>query len=249
MNPDAMAPFGLALLACFRGDSEAQLLIRRDDGKEDRLPMSLFFRAAAEFTPIEVAALDRCRGHVLDIGAGSGVHSLFLQAHGKRVTAIDIDPRAVRVMKERGVQDPQRADVLEYDGGPFDTLLMLGHGVGMVEDLAGLSRFLDVARRLMGGDGRLLLHSLDVTRTRDPEHLSYHEANQRAGRYAGEIRMRFEYDGKRGPYCGWLHVDPRTLKRHAERAGWSMETVVAEESGDYLASLAPNRTSSVQAEG
>ena len=211
--------------------------------------MSLFFRTAAEFTSIELAALDRCRGHVLDVGAGSGVHSLFLQARGQRVTAIDIDSQAVMVMEERGVQDVQCADVLEYDGGPFDTLMMLGHGVGMVEDLAGLSRFLDRARRLTRGGGRLLLHSLDVTRTRDPEHLSYHEANRRAGRYVGEIRMRFEYDGSRGPYCGWLHVDPRTLEEQAKRAGWSMETIVDEESGDYLASLAPNRMSSIRAGG
>lgn len=237
MNPEAMTPFGVALLDSFQGESGAQLLLRRDDGNEELLPMSHFFRTAAEFSSIEIAALDRCRGHVLDVGAGSGLHSLFLQARGLRVTALDISPQAVAVMEARGVRDVQRADMLDYDGGPFDTLLMLGHGVGIVEDLPGLRRFLDVARRLTRSDGRLLVNSLDVTRTRDPKHLAYHEANRGAGRYVGEVRLQFEYEGMSGPYCGWLHVDPRTLREEAKRTGWTMETILAEESGDYLASL------------
>jgi len=59
MDPHAMIPHGLALLDYFRGEASAQLVIRRDDGVEASLPVSHFFRPPAEFSPIEVAALER----------------------------------------------------------------------------------------------------------------------------------------------------------------------------------------------
>jgi 2-polyprenyl-3-methyl-5-hydroxy-6-metoxy-1,4-benzoquinol methylase len=200
MNSEAMVPHGLALLAYFQGDESAQLVVRRDDGLTQPLPISHFFRSEAEFSPVERAALSRCRGRVLDVGAGSGLHSLALQSEGVAVTAIDISREAVDVMARRGVQDVRVGDVFEFTGGPFDTVLMLGHGIGMVENLQGLGRFLRRARQLVSEDGRLLLDSLDVRQTKDPGHVAYLEANRSAGRYPGEIRLQFEFDGVTGPY-------------------------------------------------
>jgi SAM-dependent methyltransferase len=241
MDPHAMIPHGLALLAYFRGEASAQLVIRRDDGVEAALPVSHFFRPPAEFSPIEVAALEHCRGHVLDIGAGTGLHSLALLSQGRAVTAIDISPQAVEIMARRGVPDVHCADIFDFQEGPFDTLLMLGHSIGIVEDLQGLSRFLAHARRLTRAGGDLLLDSRDVRQTDDPRHQAYHEANRRAGRYVGEIRLQLEYAGQTGPYCGWLHVDPETLRKQGELAGWQCETILELASGDYLAGLAPMR--------
>ena len=213
------------------------MTVRRDDGLEYALPVGHFFRAPAEFTSLENAALARCRGRVLDIGAGSGLHSLALQERGFAVTALEISPEAVAVMARRGVRDARCADIFQFDGGPFDTLLMLGHGIGITGDLAGLERFLALARRLLAPGGRLLLDSNDVRRTDDPRHLAYHEANRRAGRYVGEIRIQLEFAGRSGPYCGWLHVDPETLAARAARAGWSCEILLEEPAWGYLAAL------------
>ena len=237
MNPDAMAPHGLALAAYFRGETTAEILVRRDDGVVGSVPASHFFRTPAEFTPIETLALEQVRGQILDVGGGSGLHSLVLQTRGQRVTAIDISPDAVWIMQQRGVKAVSRADVFKYQGGLFDTLLMLGHGIGIVEDLAGLSRFLAHARRLLGSGGQILLDSLDVTRSTDEKNLAYHEANRRIGRYIGEIRFQLEFHGKPGPYCGWLQVDPRTLAEQAAANGWSCATLLQQETGDYLARL------------
>jgi len=232
-----MTPHGLALLAYFRGETSAQIAIRRDDGLRDSLPVSQFYRSPDEFTPIEIAAIDHCQGHVLDIGAGTGIHSLVLQSQGRLVTAIDISPQAVEIMTERGIADVRYVDVFDFEEGPFDTLLMLGHGIGMVEDIQGLARFLVHAHRITSAHGQILLHSLDVSETDDPDHLAYHESNRRAGRYIEELRLQFEYKGHVGPYCGWLHVDPQTLDTQAGRAGWECEMVLEEDSGDYLARL------------
>jgi SAM-dependent methyltransferase len=241
MNPEAMIPFALAVRAYFQGETEAQISIRRDDGFEIALPVRHFFRSASDFLPVEVMALRHCRGHVLDIGAGSGIHSLVLQTRGLTVTAIDIDPACVEIMSQRGVRDVQVADILEYRGGLFDTLLLLGHGIGMVENMHGLSAFLNSARRLTRSSGQVLIHSLDVRQTEDPSHRAYHETNRRAGRYIGETRLQFEFQGKRGPYCGWLHIDPEMLAEKADRTGWCAETICEEKSGDYLAKLIRQR--------
>ena len=237
MNPKAMDPFGMALLAYFEGDTAAGLILRRDDGQETALPVSVFFRAPSEFTPIDNAAMDRCIGHVLDVGAGTGLHSLVLQQKGLPVTAIDISPYAVNIMKQRGLVDVHCADILEFQGGRFDTLLMMGHGIGMVETIAGLDRFLAHSHGLLSDHGQVLLHSCDVRITDDPSALAYHEANRQAGRYIGGIRLQSEFQGEKGLYHGWLHVDAETLQEHAESAGWRCEVVHREENGDHLARL------------
>jgi SAM-dependent methyltransferase len=232
-----MAPHGAAIIAYLQGDSDAQLVIRRDDGFETLLPVDHFFRPPSEFSPIERAALDRCAGSVLDVGAGTGLHSLVLQAGGTNVTAIDICAPVVEVMKRRGVLNARCADVLRCDDGPFDTILLLGHGVGIFENLQGLGEFLVHARDLLEVNGQLLLHSMDVRQTQDEVHLAYHEANRQAGRYIGETRIQLEYAGECGPYCGWLHVDAETLRVEAQQFEWECDVVAEQEGGEYLAKL------------
>lgn len=242
MNPKAMEPLGLALADYFQGNTSATLIIRRDDGVQTPLPVRHFFRDPDEFSDADSAALGLCKGWVLDVGAGSGLHSLALETRGLSVTAIDISRHAVDIMAQRGIRDVHCADVFHFTGGPFDTVLMMGHGIGVVEDLAGLDRFLGHAWSLLAEDGQILLDSLDVRKTDDPAHLAYHEANRKAGRYFGETRLQCEYQGKVGPACGWLHVDPETLRENAERAGWGLEVVLETRSGDYLAKLTKQRS-------
>jgi 2-polyprenyl-3-methyl-5-hydroxy-6-metoxy-1,4-benzoquinol methylase len=240
MNSKAMEVYGIALLDYFNGDKSATLKIRRDDGYESSLPVHHFFREPSDFAPTEKAAIENCKGHVLDMGAGTGLHSLVLQQQGFAVTAIDISQHAVEIMIKRGVKHVHCADIFEFSGGQFDTVLMLGHGIGMVETIAGLDRFLSHAHGLLAADGQILLDSTDVRVTDDQKHLDYLEANRKAGRYIGEIRMQFEYRGKTGPFCGWLHVDSETLKEHAVKLGWVCEVII-HDGADYLARLTKAR--------
>ncbi|MBN2356808.1 methyltransferase domain-containing protein [candidate division KSB1 bacterium] len=170
----AMEPYGAALQAYYHGRRGAELIVRRDDGQEGRIPLKYFFRDASDLTAIEKAALDRCSGSILDIGAGSGIHSLALQQKGLAVTALDINPQAADIMRSQGVKTVVCSDIFAFTGGPFDTLLLLGHGIGMVQTMDGLQRFLNHAGTLVKPGGRILLDSLDVTVSRDPLNLTYH---------------------------------------------------------------------------
>lgn len=237
MNPQSMEPFGRALSAYHQGDTDALLWIIRDDGKKSALPIFIFFRDEEAFTELEKKAMTLSRGRVLDIGVGAGSHSVVLQRKGCQVTGLDIDPEAAAVAEKRGVERVVVADVMTFSGGPFDTLLMMGHGIGMVETIEGLRRFLARAHQLLAADGQLLLDSLDVRITDEADNLAYHEINRQAGKYIGEIRMQFEFRDETGPLCGWLQVDSETLSAQAELSGWQCQIVYQGEDGNYLARL------------
>jgi SAM-dependent methyltransferase len=237
-----MDPHGLALLDYLEGETGAKCLLHRDDGLVSELAASTFFREPADFSPLERVALALCRGRVLDVGAGSGVHSLVLQERGFPICAIDISTHAVEVMKRRGVRDARCLSIDDLGGERFDTLLMMMHGIGLVQTLPGLDRFLGDVPRLLNPGGQIVVDSLDCRCNDNPVHLAYLEANRQAGRYFGEMRMWFEYKDKQGPLCGWLHVDPQTMAEHAQRAGWICEIVLREQNGDYLARLTRSRS-------
>jgi len=237
MISDAMKPFGRSLLSYYEGNLDAALILRRDDGYESRIPVKHFFRKESEFGPIELNAIKQCKGKILDIGSGTGIHSTVLESQGFTVTAIDITSEAVDIMQRRGFRNGLQGDIFEYYGGPFDTLLMLGHGIGIAGDIDGLRKFLVHAKSIIQPDGQLLLDSLNVTWSKEPADLAYHARNRKEGRYVGEITMQFEFQGIAGPFCRWLHVDRETLEKYAKEAGWNCDTLIENDFGEYLARL------------
>ena len=241
MNSEPWKPHGIALLDYFHGDTSAQVVVHEDDGETEVVPIHVFFRGPSEFSALEEAALDLCRGRVLDAGAGAGCHALALQERDFPVCAIDIAPEAVEVMQKRGVKDARCADLFHFREEPFDTLLMMMNGIGVVGDLAGLDRFLGDARRLLKADGQILLDSYDPDWTEDLAELAALKARVPTAHYIGEMRFQLEYKGEKGPPLAWLFVDSKVLAEHAGKAGWSCEVIWQEEEGHYLARLTPSK--------
>jgi len=226
------APHGAALRDFLAGSLDAEVIVRAEDGEEERTPARVFFRGPGEFSALDEAALDLCRGRVLDVGAGAGCHSLVLQARGLCVTALDVSPEAVEVMRRRGVRDVCCGDVFTFAGARFDTLLILMNGIGLVGTIHGLDRFLGGVPRLLADGGQILLDSFDPGPP-DPE---------RPHRYAGEMRFQLEYQGVRGAFYDFLVLDFETLRRRAGGAGWRCETIWQEDEGHYLARLTATET-------
>ena len=67
--------------------------------------LSYFFRTYKAMPKIEQKALELAHGKVLDVGCGSGSHSLYLQNEkGLEVVGIDRSAGAIEVAQQRGVK-------------------------------------------------------------------------------------------------------------------------------------------------
>jgi SAM-dependent methyltransferase len=233
----SLSIFSKALLDYYEGNKSATIIAIREDGWKAELPMSVFYRKPEFYALIEQKALSLCYGRTLDVGAGAGIHSLELQKAGIDVWALDISSQACEIMLKRGVRNVRCMDVFDPDDQAFDTILILGHGIGIAGTLTGLDRFLRIIHKRLNLGGQILFNSVDVRCTDEVAHLNYHESKRKEGKYFGEIKMQFEYKGIKGDLYDWLHVDPETMADHAAGEGCNCEIILSEKEGEYLARL------------
>lgn len=203
--------------------------------EEDEIPVEDLFREYDRMPELERIALDEAYGDVLDVGAGSGCHSLALMEMGKSVTAIDISPLSVQVMKERGVDALQ---VNLYDGSfdrKFDTVLMLMNGTGIIGNLENMPLFFDRIRQLLKPGGCLIIDSSDLRYLFEEEDGSL--MIDLADDYYGQLDYQMQYKDVLGEPFDWLYMDFDTLAFYAEESGFNAELLAEGEHYDYLARL------------
>ena len=122
--------FGNALLDYHNGNYTEDIITSTSISGEDVLPLPYLFRSFNEMPKLEQKALKLAKGLVLDVGCGSGSHSLYLQEKGLKVKAIDISKGAVKVAKQRGVLHAETINILD-ETETFDTILLLMNGTGI----------------------------------------------------------------------------------------------------------------------
>lgn len=205
-----MNPFSRALLNYHSGNRNSAFTIRRDDGFQQRIPAAAFFNTD-HFPAIERRALDECRGSILDIGSAAGRHSLELIERGCDVTSLDILPEMEEILKNRGQTKVVIADVIQYSGRRFDTLLMLMNGIGMTGSVDGLTQFLQHAHGLLLSGGQIVCDSIDVGQTKEPQHIAYREKNLSSGLPAGQQSFMMDCEGEDSVEFDWLHIDFESL--------------------------------------
>lgn len=232
-----MKNYGMLLMDYFNGDVDAQQVLKRDDGKLINIPISIYFRSYEELMPAERNFLEYCKGKILCIGGGTGVHSLIMQEKGFDVLAIDISEEACEIMKKRGVKKVKCIDVYEFDEGEYDAVVLLGRNIGMVGTLDKLESFLILLKSFLRNDGQILLNSADLQYSGDQDDLMYMKMNEEAGRYYGEVRYRTIYNGIEGEMFDWLYLDFNRLKEYASRVGLDCEMIEKDDTGNYLAML------------
>lgn len=235
LSPDK-DPMGRAIAEFHQTGKARKLRVFSSLFEEDEIPVSQLFRVESQMPPLEQKALQLANGHILDVGAGSGCHSLALQQAGKEVTAIDISPFSVEVMIQRGIQNVHQVNLFdERFADTFDTVLMLMNGSGIVGRLENLPLFFQRMKQILRPDGCILMDSSDLRYVFEEEDGSF--AIDLAAGYYGEVDFQMQYGTVKGESFDWLYIDFQTLSYYATESGFQAELIMEGSHYDYLARL------------
>jgi len=236
---DPWAPLGAALLAYHNGQHDAVLHIESDVFDSEDVAVRLYYRPDEDPLPdLDLRALDRCSGRVLDAGAGAGRHALDLQCRGMEVTALDVSVDAVRVMRDRGISDVRKGNIYTSDLGSYDTILLLMNGIGLAGGPEGLEQLFDCFHRLLRPDGRVVFDAagLDAAVRKDEvEELT----DMAIGRpQFGEVFFRLTFNNLEGAWYPWLFPTPSMMAEAARTAGFEFTVIGRGARGAFLAEMA-----------
>ena len=224
---------GRAILEYHRGHRGSVIRTRINGRPDQPMNPALFFRPFREMKAYEKEALRRCRGHILDIGAGAGSHSLVLQRRGHTVTALERSVEAAQVITERGVHRVLCKDIMDIRNQRFDTLLLLMNGLGLAGTLDATKKLLRKMTNLLSPGGQIIGDSSDI--------LFYHVQSGRNlqddRHYYGEVLFELSYRGKKETPLPWVYLDPGTLAEICREVGLSVTIVQVNSNGHYLAVL------------
>lgn len=207
---------------------------------DDEIPVAHLFRSFSQMPRLEQEALKLASGRVLDVGAGSGCHSIALRQLNNpavsSLSAIDISPLSCQTMTERGLTDVRCVNMFDpaFDG-EFDTILLLMNGTGVVGTLDNLPAFFGRLAQLLAPDGQVLIDSSDLKYLFEDENGMLDLEGVEG--YYGEVDYQMKYKGIKGAPFDWLYVDFDTLSNHASANGFSCEKIMDGEHYDYLARL------------
>ena len=227
-------PMGAAILDFQKQGKAARLRVLSSMFEEDEMPVTHLFRSVPKMPLLEQKALQLAKGRVLDIGAGSGCHTLALQEKGFTVKAIDISPLSCEAMKLRGVKDAECINLFDdHLGTGFDTILLLMNGTGIAGKIEHLPALFQRLKALLNPSGQILIDSSDLKYIYENEDGSF-DINLN-GAYYGEVDYQMIYKDVKGDSFDWLYVDFPLLKSIAETYGLHGELVAEGEHYDYLA--------------
>lgn len=234
--PAEKDPMGAAIADYFNHHKANRLRVFSSLFDEDEIPVKQLFRSMQAMPLLERTALQMAKGHILDVGAGSGCHALALQEMEKEVCAIDISPLSVDVMKKRGVKDCRLINLFdETFTESFDTILMLMNGSGIIGKLSNMPAFFQRMKHILRPNGCILMDSSDLRYLFEEEDGSM--LINLAGDYYGEIDFQMQYKEIKGEPFDWLYVDFQTLSLYAYECGFKAELVKEGKHYDYLTKL------------
>lgn len=226
-------PVGKAILEYAKTKKPDDIVVSSDICEDDIIPVEVLFRNAQQMPELEVLALEKCQGKILDVGAGAGAHAIELNNRGFDVTAIDTSIGAVEYMKSQGI-NAKAVNFFEYAGEKYDTILMLMNGIGIAGTLANLEKTFNHCKTLLNPGGKIICDSCDIKYLYEDEDGSmWVDLNSE---YYGNFRFQMHYKKESGSWFDWLYVDFDNLFKVAKKTG--LKAVRAYENDDnYLAEI------------
>lgn len=229
-------PFGEALISYLGGNKKGKITIISDIVEDDYIPVSYLFRNYIQMPPLEKRALSLCTGKILDVGAGSGCHSLYLHSEGYDVTALEISPLAAEAIRQQGLKTVEEIDFFSLIApNKFDTILLLMNGLGIAKTLDEFPKFLQHCKSILAPGGQILLDSSDIKYLfEEPDGTYLINLNDS---YYGEVEYQMVYEKTRGSKFDWLFLDFDLLQHYAEENGLKATKIADGSHYDYLAKL------------
>lgn len=226
---------GRAIWDYFKNENPEDLQTETSISELDELPVDYLFRDFEEMNKIEQKALKLAQGKVIDIGAGAGSHSLYLQnERNLDVTALDISPKSIEVCQLRGIQKAVAQNMLEFSGETFDTILLIMNGTGIFQSLNVIDIYLQKLHSLLNKNGQILIDSTDILYMFDTDEDG--GVLIPANGYYGELDYVVHYKNESEDPIKWLYLDFNTLQNAAVNNGFKIEMVLQDEDS-YLAKL------------
>jgi SAM-dependent methyltransferase len=214
-------------------------IIEREDGTINGAPADQYLAGPDEWQPHDHRAIARVRGRALDIGTGAGRIALALQESGVPVTGLDVSPGAIVVARRRGLRDTALATVDEHahGGHRYDTFLLLGNNLGLLEGRHRVAGFLDALAAMAAPGAQVIAHGTDPYGTTDPLHVGYHEFNRSRGRLGGQLRLRLRYRELATDWFDYLFCSVDELRTLVAGTRWRLTDVDDADRPYYLATL------------
>ena len=226
--------FGKALQTYFQNPEKQNLTTWTNLTEEDDVPISYFFRLYDEMPALEQKALALASGKILDVGCGSGSHSLYLQnERALDVTGLDISEGAIEVAKERGVKQTHCSSIWDFNKAKYDTILLLMNGMGIAKTTIDLPALLIHLKGLLAPKGSILVDSSDLIYLFDEEDVTLWKEDEI---YYGEVDYGIRFEGQSEEFP-WLYIDPKRLEIAAKTAGFNFKIIANGTNYDYLAQL------------
>jgi methylase of polypeptide subunit release factors len=226
--------FGKALLDFYNGNYTEDLITSTQISDDDDLPLPYLFRSFKDMPVLEQKALELANGTILDVGCGSGLHSLYLQKKGLNVKAIDQSKGAIKVSKKRGVKNAENHSLLE-EKSSYDTILLLMNGTGIFQTLNDVPQYLKHLKSLLNENGQILIDSSDIKYMYEDEDGGFWIDTN--ANYYGELDYFLSYKGEKEFPMKWLYLDFNTLLTACTSVGLTCEMIHEGEHFDYLARI------------
>lgn len=228
-------PMGQAMYHYFHFNDKTSIKVNTNITEGEELPVPYLFRKYSDMPFLEKEALGLVKGKVLDVGAGSGTHSLYLQDNGFDVTSIDVSELSCELMKEQGLKNVICKDIWALEPQLYDTIMFMMNGIGLVKSLVGLEIFLEHIKHFITHTGQILLDSSDIRYMfKDDEGGLWVDINSE---YYGELEYHLTYKNYKAEPFPWLYVDFDRLRNIAIKCGWNIELIYEDEHFHYLAKL------------
>ena len=230
--------YGQEIWTYFKGNESHEIIERDDNYIDISGGPEPYFDEFKDWPQFQQEAIKFANGKCLDVGAGAGRVSLYLQNLGLEVLAIDNSPLAIKVCRERGVKNAKLLafeNIEELKPSKFDTIIMYGNNFGLFENFEKAQLILKKLHQITNDNSIIIAESNDPYKTDDPVHLSYHKLNKSRGKMSGQITIRVRFKNYIGDWFEYLLVSKSEMKEILEGTGWKINNFIDSISSSYIA--------------